>query len=83
MSSAPPSPNPAGLASPAPGTPTPLARLSCVSCRERKQKCDRALLVCGRCAALGFACEYPDARKSSKGKRRQVRELETKLCMYP
>ncbi|KAK3903292.1 putative binuclear zinc transcription factor [Staphylotrichum tortipilum] len=71
--------SPATPGGPSPITPLSSARLSCVSCRDRKQKCDRTLPFCRRCAALSHVCEYPDARKSSKGKRRQVHELEAKL----
>ncbi|KAK4172607.1 putative binuclear zinc transcription factor [Triangularia setosa] len=58
---------------------TALARLSCTSCRDRKQKCDKSLPVCRRCTSLRHDCAYPSSRKSSQGKRKQVRDLEAKL----
>ncbi|VBB74009.1 Putative binuclear zinc transcription factor [Podospora comata] len=62
-----------------PTSTTSLARLSCTSCRDRKQKCDRNLPVCRRCTSLRNDCVYPSSRKSGQGKRKQVRDLEAKL----
>ncbi|KAK0665697.1 putative binuclear zinc transcription factor [Cercophora samala] len=62
-----------------PTSATSLARLSCTSCRDRKQKCDRNLPVCRRCTGLRHDCVYPNSRKSGQGKRKQVRDLEAKL----
>ncbi|KAE9371718.1 hypothetical protein N431DRAFT_484197 [Stipitochalara longipes BDJ] len=36
-----------------------VASISCFSCRERKQKCDKALPGCSRCGRLLLKCHYP------------------------
>lgn len=52
-------------------SPHPEFRLSCQSCRERKQRCDRQTPECRRCVLLGVKCIYPTARRPHKGGRRQ------------
>ena len=64
---------------PAPDKATPGSRLSCLNCRERKQRCDRSVPACSRCTALHQACECPSSRRSNRGKRRQVKDLEVKI----
>ncbi|KAM5377536.1 hypothetical protein ACJZ2D_004905 [Fusarium nematophilum] len=55
------------------------SKLSYVACRQRKVKCNRILPRCGRCTNIGEECVYPTSRKSHRGKRKQVRDLEEKL----
>ncbi|PMD16097.1 hypothetical protein NA56DRAFT_753439 [Hyaloscypha hepaticicola] len=38
--------------------PSRMAFLSCLSCKERKQKCDKALPGCSRCERLLLKCRY-------------------------
>ncbi|KAF5578438.1 hypothetical protein FPCIR_11570 [Fusarium pseudocircinatum] len=56
-------------------------RFSCLPCRDKKQSCDRALPKCRRCSRQGYDCSYPDKRKTTTGKRKQVRDLEAKLTL--
>ena len=37
---------------------------------------------CDRCTQLGLDCIYPGSRKVNRGKRRQVRDLETKIRRF-
>ncbi|KAI1487458.1 fungal-specific transcription factor domain-containing protein [Biscogniauxia mediterranea] len=53
--------------------------LSCVECRTRKLKCDKAKPVCARCAKAGAECVYPESRRKPTFRRRNVRELEARL----
>lgn len=41
---------------------------ACKSCSKRHQRCDRVQPVCGRCAELGFGCEFPDSTAPIKSK---------------
>ncbi|KAM0489847.1 hypothetical protein ACHAP8_012165 [Fusarium lateritium] len=56
-------------------------RLSCLLCKGKKQSCDRALPKCSRCSRQGYDCSYPDKRKPTTGRRKQARDLETKLML--
>ncbi|KAL2355812.1 hypothetical protein BJ546DRAFT_948496 [Cryomyces antarcticus] len=38
--------------------PLPKLRTSCITCRERKKKCDNAQPVCGQCSADSQTCAY-------------------------
>jgi hypothetical protein len=38
-------------------------QMSCVSCRDRKLKCDRGMPKCGTCTRLRGDCEYPERRR--------------------
>ncbi|OJJ44382.1 hypothetical protein ASPZODRAFT_135200 [Penicilliopsis zonata CBS 506.65] len=38
------------------------AQTVCLSCKERKQKCDRSLPSCTRCERLLLKCRYPEPR---------------------
>lgn len=53
--------------------------ISCVSCRRRKLKCDRAKPACGTCLRLRHDCEYPERRRNLGAKRRNIKELEARL----
>ncbi|RTE68434.1 hypothetical protein BHE90_017188 [Fusarium euwallaceae] len=61
---------------PNPGTPK---SLSCLKCKQSKQKCDKSLPQCLRCAEKGKECIYPSARQTNTVKRKQVRDLEAIL----
>ena len=39
--------------------PIKRSRKGCLTCRQRKVKCDERLDVCERCAKLGITCEWP------------------------
>ncbi|KAI0481217.1 hypothetical protein GGR56DRAFT_310292 [Xylariaceae sp. FL0804] len=54
--------------------------LSCVTCRNRKLKCDRVRPVCTRCARVRGECVYPESRRKPAVKRRNVKELEARLA---
>ncbi|KAI0104037.1 hypothetical protein GGR51DRAFT_523262 [Nemania sp. FL0031] len=40
-----------------------MASLACISCRAKKQRCDRTLPSCMQCANATQPCEYPDQGK--------------------
>lgn len=42
-----------------------LAQSSCMSCRNKKLRCDRAMPECGRCEQAGRKCTYPPTRLGS------------------
>lgn len=42
-----------------------LAQSSCMSCRNKKLRCDRAMPECGRCKQAGRKCTYPPTRLGS------------------
>lgn len=54
--------------------------ISCVSCRRRKLKCDRVKPKCGTCGRLRHECEYPERRRNTGNKRRNMKELEARLA---
>ncbi|KAI0024836.1 hypothetical protein F4780DRAFT_479255 [Xylariomycetidae sp. FL0641] len=54
--------------------------LSCVTCRNRKLKCDRVKPTCARCAKSDSECVYPESRRKPAVKRRNVKELEARLA---
>ncbi|OAA44817.1 binuclear zinc transcription factor [Metarhizium rileyi] len=54
--------------------------LACVICRSRKLKCDRAKPSCTRCRKVGGECVYPESRRKSTHKRRNVKEIEARLA---
>ncbi|KAI2636407.1 fungal-specific transcription factor domain-containing protein [Hypomontagnella submonticulosa] len=54
--------------------------LSCVSCRNRKLKCDRTKPKCNRCEKAKLECTYPESRRKPAFKRRNVKELEERLA---
>ncbi|RSL43548.1 hypothetical protein CEP51_016347 [Fusarium floridanum] len=54
-------------------------RMSCLTCRSKKLRCDRVLPSCSRCTQSGEDCVFPGSRKSKTGRPRKIRELETKL----
>ncbi|KAK4104399.1 hypothetical protein N658DRAFT_541196 [Parathielavia hyrcaniae] len=54
-------------------------QLSCAQCRNRKLRCDRKLPRCDRCVQQGETCNYPGSRQRALGRRRTVRELETRI----
>ncbi|KAI1467149.1 uncharacterized protein F4812DRAFT_431399 [Daldinia caldariorum] len=54
--------------------------LSCVSCRNRKLKCDRTKPRCNRCEKAKLECVFPESRRKPAFKRRNVRELEARLA---
>ncbi|CAG9984338.1 unnamed protein product [Clonostachys byssicola] len=64
--------------------PTPpemgLSRLSCVSCRARKLKCDRTMPACVRCSNVDNECVYPESRRKRIYKRANVKEMEEQLA---
>ena len=57
--------------------------LACVSCRARKLKCDRTRPVCSRCLKVENECVYPESRRKPTFKRKNVKELEARLGMFP
>ncbi|KAI8959758.1 hypothetical protein F5Y11DRAFT_289236 [Daldinia sp. FL1419] len=54
--------------------------LSCVSCRNRKLKCDRTKPRCSRCEKAKLECVFPESRRKPAFKRRNVKELEARLA---
>lgn len=52
--------------------------LSCLACRVRKLKCNRARPACARCVELGRDCAYPK-RKRKPSDRKSLKGLETRL----
>ena len=56
-----------------------LEPLACVSCRARKLKCDRTKPACTRCVKVSNECVYPESRRKPTVKRRNVKELESRL----
>ncbi|KAI1460659.1 hypothetical protein F4805DRAFT_371255 [Annulohypoxylon moriforme] len=54
--------------------------LSCVSCRNRKLKCDRVKPRCKRCEKANLECVFPESRRRPAFKRRNVKELEARLA---
>ncbi|KAK6950155.1 hypothetical protein Daesc_008481 [Daldinia eschscholtzii] len=54
--------------------------LSCVSCRNRKLKCDRTKPRCNRCEKAKLECIFPESRRKPAFKRRNVKELEARLA---
>ncbi|KAI1213052.1 fungal-specific transcription factor domain-containing protein [Annulohypoxylon truncatum] len=54
--------------------------LSCVSCRNRKLKCDRTKPRCKRCEKANLECVFPESRRRPAFKRRNVKELEARLA---
>lgn len=54
--------------------------ISCVSCRRRKLKCDRIKPKCATCVRLRYECEYPERRRNTGTKRRNMKELEARLA---
>ncbi|KAI1816753.1 hypothetical protein GGS20DRAFT_536077 [Poronia punctata] len=54
--------------------------LSCVTCRNRKLRCDKTKPVCTRCAKGDSECVYPTCRKKPTLKRKNVAELEERLA---
>ncbi|PKY04375.1 hypothetical protein P168DRAFT_343864 [Aspergillus campestris IBT 28561] len=63
-------------------TPTS-RRLACDICRERKVRCDRGVLKCGRCARLGYDCNYQGRKRHRAAQAdmpRQLSELQTRLA---
>ncbi|OTB06887.1 hypothetical protein M426DRAFT_9314 [Hypoxylon sp. CI-4A] len=54
--------------------------LSCVSCRNRKLKCDRTKPRCKRCEKANHECVFPESRRKPAFKRRNVKELEARLA---
>ncbi|KAK5999152.1 hypothetical protein PT974_01541 [Cladobotryum mycophilum] len=60
---------------PDPGRPD-ISPLSCVSCKRRKQKCDRVMPSCSRCNELLLKCVY-----TSDGRRR--RRNSTQVVISP
>ncbi|KAI0887468.1 uncharacterized protein GGS22DRAFT_157229 [Annulohypoxylon maeteangense] len=54
--------------------------LSCVSCRNRKLKCDRVKPKCKRCEKANLECVFPESRRRPAFKRRNVKELEARLA---
>jgi hypothetical protein len=53
--------------------------ISCVSCRKRKLRCDRVKPQCGTCVRLRHECEFPERRRNTGSKRRNMKELEARL----
>jgi hypothetical protein len=53
--------------------------ISCVSCRKRKLRCDRVKPQCGTCIRLRHDCEFPERRRNTGSKRRNMKELEARL----
>ncbi|KAL7626208.1 hypothetical protein AAE478_002978 [Parahypoxylon ruwenzoriense] len=51
-----------------------------ILCRDRKLKCDRTKPRCNRCEKSKAECIYPESRRKSAFKRRNVRELEARLA---
>lgn len=56
-------------------------RQACVTCRDRKVKCDRAQPNCGRCIRLNEPCSY-DTFPAGANLSRQVQDLQARLGMY-
>ncbi|KAI0512638.1 hypothetical protein F5B22DRAFT_299953 [Xylaria bambusicola] len=54
--------------------------LSCVTCRSRKLKCDKAKPACTRCTKVNGDCVYPESRRKPAFKRKNVKELEERLA---
>ncbi|KAL6788086.1 hypothetical protein J3E68DRAFT_415971 [Trichoderma sp. SZMC 28012] len=57
---------------------TTIPMLSCLACRVRKLKCNRARPACARCVELGRDCAYPK-RKRKPSDRKGLKGLETRL----
>lgn len=63
--------------------PAPVEKtISCVSCRKRKLKCDRTKPKCSTCARLRHDCVYPERRRNTGSKRRNMKELEARLGIF-
>ncbi|KAI5868090.1 fungal-specific transcription factor domain-containing protein [Durotheca rogersii] len=54
--------------------------MSCISCRNRKLKCDRTKPRCNRCERAESECIYPESRRKPTFKRPSVKELEARLA---
>ncbi|PYH37612.1 Zn(II)2Cys6 transcription factor domain-containing protein [Aspergillus neoniger CBS 115656] len=52
-------------------------RLACMTCRERKIRCDRKHPTCGRCAKMGTTCRYLSRSKPTPSKLDLSRYLVT------
>ncbi|KAG6007958.1 hypothetical protein E4U21_005319 [Claviceps maximensis] len=63
-----------------PDTSSDMEPLACVVCRSRKLKCDRTKPACTRCRTVGGECVYPGARRKPTFKRRNVKEIESRLA---
>ncbi|CAG9986950.1 unnamed protein product [Clonostachys byssicola] len=49
--------------------------LSCVSCRQRKIKCDKVAPVCTQCLGANTECEYPSRKPTRRAHRPRQSEL--------
>ena len=56
---------------------TPLKRLACDSCRDRKVRCSREETACSRCAKVGNTCRYSSRSKPTSAKMDLSRFLMT------
>ncbi|KAI2466576.1 hypothetical protein F4781DRAFT_434250 [Annulohypoxylon bovei var. microspora] len=54
--------------------------LSCISCRNRKLKCDRTKPRCVRCEKANIECVFPESRRKPASKRRNAKDLEARLA---
>lgn len=58
--------------------------ITCMSCRQRKSKCDRLQPRCSTCSRLGLECKYPKRKRNAGGpKKRNIKDLEAKLGTCP
>lgn len=62
--------------------PRAVTRLSCVHCRKKKLKCNRAWPLCARCKTLKQDCTYPASKQHNSGRRRQVQGPTDKSGQY-
>lgn len=62
--------------------PRAVTRLSCVHCRKKKLKCNRAWPLCARCKTLKQDCIYPASKQHNSGRRRQVKGPTDKSGQY-
>ncbi|CAK7212832.1 hypothetical protein SBRCBS47491_001598 [Sporothrix bragantina] len=60
------------------GRSGPRSRLGCVTCKQRRVRCDEAHPVCGHCRRLQFECRY-QAPKVGQQRRRQRPQAQSQL----
>lgn len=59
-----------------------MSRISCVTCRSKKMKCDRQLPTCHFCETKHILCEYPPDNKNMSQRSVQRRRKLGKLRYY-
>ncbi|PVH78426.1 hypothetical protein DL98DRAFT_462441 [Cadophora sp. DSE1049] len=54
--------------------------ISCISCRQRKTKCDRVKPICGNCVKASLWCEFPERKRPIGVQRRNLKVLDARLA---